>query len=183
MPFAVEMFFDESADKLVRAVWDDLAREGTSSAMIDGNCRPHVSLSVLEQYSTPGFENELRTFAASHRSFPIKFDCLGIFPRTEGVVYFGAVAAEQLLSVHREFHHRFAGPMTGVSPYYLPGNWIPHCTLGYGLSLDAIPAAVAVCSRAMLPIAAQVKEISLVEFPGHREVVTCRLAAGWLHRA
>jgi len=173
MPFAVEMFFDERADKLVRDVWADLANAGVNSFMIDGNYRPHVSLGVLGQYSTPWFENELCSFAASHRSFPIKFDCLGIFPRPEGVVYFGAVVTEQLLSVHREFHNRFAALMAKVGSYYLPGNWVPHCTLGCGLSLDAIPTAVGVCSRAMLPIAAQVAEISLVEFPGHREVLTC----------
>jgi len=67
--------------------------------------------------------------------------------------------------------------MKGARPYYLPGNWIPHCTLACGLSLDAIPAAVEVCSRAMLPVTTNVKRIGLVEIPKHREVVTGTIPA------
>ena len=40
MPFAVEMFFDEEANKLVRNVWTDLVRAKITSSMIDGNYRP-----------------------------------------------------------------------------------------------------------------------------------------------
>ncbi len=175
MPFAVEMFFDEKADKLVRSVWTDLARANLTSSMIDGGYRPHVTLAVFEGYASPKFEDELRFFAEKHRVFPIKLDYLGVFPRPEGVVYFGAVVTEHLLSVHAEYTRLFAPLVTSVRPYYLPGSWVPHCTLAYGLSVAAIPAAVEVCSRSMLPINAEVKEISLVEFPGHREVLTREL--------
>src|SRR6266436_5923177 len=164
MPFAVEMFFDENADKRVREIWDDLARAKVNSFMIDGGYHPHVTLGVLEGYTSPGFENEFRAFC-KRDALPIKFDCLGIFPRPEGVVYLGAVVTEQLLTVHREFQTRFSGLMSGVRPYYLPGNWIPHCTLAYGLSVDAIPSAVEVCSQCTFPLIAQVREIGLVEVP------------------
>jgi 2'-5' RNA ligase len=176
MPFAVEMFFDDDANEVVRGVWADLAQANITTLMIDGAYRPHVSLSVFESYSSPGFQDQLRLFAKNLKPFQIKLDCLGIFPRPEGVVYFGAVVTEELLSVHCDFRARFAGLATRARAYYLPGNWIPHCTLGYGLSLDAIPSAVRVCSRAMRPITAKVKEVGLVEFPGHREVLTCELA-------
>ena len=176
MPFAVEMFFDENADKLVRDVWDDLARAKVNSFMIDGGYRPHVTLGVLESYTSPGFEDEFRSFC-KRVVFPIKFDCLGIFPQPEGVVFLGTVVTEQLLSVHREFQTRFSGLMSGVRPYYLPGNWVPHCTLAYGLSVDAIPAAVEVCSQCTFSLIGQVREIGLVEVPKHREVLTCELGA------
>src|SRR5690242_20611983 len=126
MPFAVEMFFDVSADQRVRDVWADLAQAKITSLMIDEGYRPHVTLSVFEQYSLPKFGYELRVFTTGLKPFSIKLDCLGVFPRSEGVVYFGAVVTEQLLSIHREFQTRFAKLMTGVRPYYLPGNWIPH---------------------------------------------------------
>jgi len=176
MPFAVEMFFDEDADKLVRDVWAELARANITSFMIDGGYRPHVTLGVFEQHSSPEFENKLQTFIGNLKPFSIGLDCLGIFPRPEGVVYFGAVVTQELLSIHREFQTRFAGLMTGIRPYYLPGNWIPHCTLGYGLSLAAIPSAVEVCSQLILPVKATVTEIGLVEVPKHRDVLTRKLS-------
>jgi 2'-5' RNA ligase len=175
MPFAVEMFFDENADKLVRNVWNELAVAKLTSSMIDGGYRPHVTLGVFEGYTSPEFENEFRSFIGRRGVFSVKFDYLGVFPRPEGVVYFGAVVTGQLLSVHGEFTRHFASLMMGIRPYYLPGSWVPHCTLAYGLSVAAIPAAVEVCSRSVLPITAQVKEIGLVEIPKHREVLTCEL--------
>ena len=175
MPFAVEMFFDESADKRVREVWDELAQANLTSSQIDGGYRPHVTLGVFEGYTSPKFEDGLRFFTEERGEFPIKFDYLGVFPRTEGVVYFGAVVTGQLLSIHGEFTRHFAPLMMGIRPYYLPGSWVPHCTLAYGLSLAAIPAVVEVCSRSILPIIAQVKEIGLVEIPKHRDVLTCEL--------
>jgi 2'-5' RNA ligase len=175
MPFAVEMFFDDNADKVVREVWHELARANVTSSQIDGGYRPHVTLGVFEGYTSPQFENEFRSFLGKRGAFPIKLDYLGVFPRTEGVVYFGAVVTGQLLSVHGEFTRHFGPLMMGVRPYYLPGSWVPHCTLAYGLSSAGIPAAVEVCSRSMLPITAQVKEIALVEIPKHREVLTCEL--------
>jgi len=176
MPFAVEMFFDENADKRVRDVWGDLAQAKVNSSMIDGGYRPHVTLGVFEGYTSPEFENEFRLFTEKHNPFSVKFDYLGVFPRPEGVVYFGAVVTGQLLSVHGEFTRHFTPLMMGVRPYYLPGSWVPHCTLAHGLSLAAIPAAVEVCSRSTLPITAEVKEIGLVQIPKHQEVLTCALA-------
>src|SRR6266404_4659908 len=120
MPFAVEMFFDENADKLVRDVWDDLARAKVNSFMIDGGYRPHVTLGVFEGYTSPKFEDGLRFFTEKRGVFPIKLDYLGVFPRPEGVVYFGAVVTEQLLSLHGEFTKRFGSLMSNARPYYLP---------------------------------------------------------------
>jgi len=177
MAFVVEMFFDDKVDKVVRDVWTDLARAKVNSFMIDGDYRPHVTLGVFEGYTSPEFENEFHSFC-KRAAFPIKFDCLGIFPRPEGVVFLGAVVTEQLLSVHREFQTRFSGLMSGLRPYYLAGNWVPHCTLAYGLSVDAIPASVEVCSQCAFPLITQVKEIGLVEVPKHREVLTRELAKG-----
>jgi 2'-5' RNA ligase len=176
MPFAVEMFFDESADRFVHDVWTDLAQANLTSSMIDGGYRPHVTLVVFDGYTSPEFENELRFFTEKRGVFPIKLDYLGVFPRPEGVVYFGAVVTGQVLSLHGEFTRRFSPLVTGARPYYLPGSWVPHCTLAYGLSTAAIPAAVEVCSRFTLPSIAEVSKIALVEIPKHREVLTCELA-------
>ncbi len=172
MPFAVELFFDPDADRRVCDIWSELARAKVNSFMIDGHYRPHVTLGVLNEYVSPAFEHEFQRYTKGLKQFPLKLDCLGIFPRPEGVVYLGAVVTDQLLSIHREFQTRFANLMTGARPYYMPGNWIPHCTLAYGLAIEAIPSAVEISARVTLPVNTTVTEISLVEVPKHREVLT-----------
>jgi 2'-5' RNA ligase len=178
MPFAVEMFFDGSADKLVRVVWDDLAKAGVTSFMIDGGYRPHVTLGVFDQFSSPEFEKEFRQFTERLQPLSLRFDSVGVFLRPKCVVFFAPVVTAQLLSVHDEFNSCFARLVTGASPLCPPGRWVPHCTLAFDIPHDAIPSAVEVCSRAPLSFTAQVTEMGLVEFPGHREVVTCGLMAG-----
>ena len=175
MPFAVEMFFDEDADKFVRGVWADLAQAKITSFMIDGNYRPHVTLGVFDQYSSPGFENELRAFVGNLQPFTLQFDYIGAFLQPRRVVFFGPVVTEQLLCVHGDFNGRFTALVTGASPLCLTGRWVPHCTLAFDVPLGAVPAAVEVCSRVKLRFTTKVVEIGLVEFPGHREVLSCDL--------
>jgi 2'-5' RNA ligase len=177
MPFAVEMFFDRSADKLVRGVWADLARANVTSFMIDGNYRPHVTLGVFDQYSSPGFEDELRAFVGNLQPFTLQFDYVGVFLKPKCVVFFGPVVTEQLLSVHKDFNRRFTTLVTGASPLCPTGKWVPHCTLAFDIPVGAVPAAVEVCSRITLRFAAEMREIGLIEFPRHRDVLTCGLAA------
>ena len=175
MPFAVEMFLAEDADKLVRCVWADLAQANIASFMTDGGYLPHVTLGVFDQYSSPGFENELRAFTKSLRPLPLQFDYIGVFLQPRCVVFFGPVVTERLLSVHKDFTSRLTKLVTGASPLCPPGKWVPHCTLAFDIPLEAVPAAVEVCSRVKLRFKTQVREIGLVEFPGHREVLTCGL--------
>jgi 2'-5' RNA ligase len=177
MPFAVEMFFEEDADDLVRGVWADLAQANVTSFMIDGDYRPHVTLGVFDQYSSPEFENELPTFAKGLPRLPLQFDYIGVFLQPKCVVFFGPVVTEQLLSVHRDFNSHFANLVTGASPLCPTGKWVPHCTLAFDIPRGAVPAAVEVCSRVKLRFTTEVTEIGLVEFPGHREVLTCELKA------
>lgn len=176
MPFAVEMFFDDDADGLVRGVWADLAQANVTSFMIDGNYRPHVTLGVFDQYSSPGFESELRAFIGSLQPLPLQFDYVGVFLQPRCVVFFGPVVTEQLLSVHKDFTSRFTKLVTGASPLCPPGKWVPHCTLAFDIPIGAVPSAVEVCSRVKLRFTTQVTEIGLIEFPGHREELSCGLS-------
>jgi len=178
MPFAVEMFFDQNADKLARDVWAALAQANITSFMIDGGYRPHVTLGVFDRYSSPVFEHEFRRFVEGLQPLSLRFDSVGVFLRPKCVVFFAPVVTAQLLSVHDDFASRFTGLVAGPSPLCPPGRWVPHCTLAFDIAHDAIPSAVAVCSQAPLSFAAKMKEIGLVEVPKHREVVTYELAAG-----
>ena len=171
MPFAVEIFFEESAELRIRDLWNALEVVQNPSRMKAGGFRPHVTLAVFDEYAA-AFETEFQTFTQDLPAFSLCFPNLGIFPKPEGVVFFSAILSAELNAIHQAFHGRLANFLAGSRNYYQPGQWVPHCTLGIGLTDEEIPPAVRLFTKEPLPLMAGARALGLVEFPVHREVVT-----------
>lgn len=58
---------------------------------------------------------------------------LGTFPGITGALFLGVQVTTELLALHADVHAALAGQPIRHWAYYLPGNWIPHCTLAEGL--------------------------------------------------
>jgi hypothetical protein len=74
----------------------------------------------------------------------------------------GAVVDTELLAVHSAIHDVLASKVKNPNAYYLPGNWIPHCTLTQGLDDEQTKAAFAKIFP-VEPIRAKVREVSIVD--------------------
>lgn len=163
MPFVVELYFDLSTEERIRGAWKTLDEAGISDSMPKGGYRPHVSLGVCDHLETNSLVQELTTFAANVTPFRLSFPNIGIFSTSEGVVYLGATVSAQLLKVHTAFHEIFKKYAKEQREYYTVGQWVPHCTLAFGLSEYQIAEAVTVCRQVDLPISTEVKGIGLVK--------------------
>ena len=163
MPFVVELYFDLSAEERIRGAWKTLDEAGISDSMPKGGYRPHVSLGVCDHLETEALAQELTTFAANVTPFRLSFPNIGIFSTSEGVVYLGATVSAQLLKVHTAFHEIFKKYAKEQREYYTVGQWVPHCTLAFGLSGHQIAEAVTLCRQVDLPISTEVKGIGLVK--------------------
>jgi 2'-5' RNA ligase len=163
MPFVVELYFDLSTEERIRGAWKTLDEAGISDSMPKGGYRPHVSLGVCNHLETNSLAQELTTFAAGIAPFRLSFPNIGIFSTSEGVVYLGATVSAQLLKVHTAFHEIFKKYAKEQREYYTVGQWVPHCTLAFGLSEYQIAEAVTVCRQVDLPISTEVKGIGLVK--------------------
>ena len=163
MPFVAELYFDPTAEERIREAWNTLDEAGISDSMPKGGYRPHVSLGVCNHLETNSLAQELTTFAAGIAPFRLSFPNIGVFSTSEGVVYLGTTVTEQLLNVHTAFHKIFKKHAKGQREYYTIGQWVPHCTLAFGLSEDQIAEAVTLCRQVDLPISTEVKGIGLVK--------------------
>ncbi len=163
MPFVAELYFDPSTEEHIRGAWKALDEAGISDSMPKGGYRPHVSLGICDQLETDSLAQELTTFAAGVTPFRLSFPNIGIFSTSEGVVYLGATVTAQLLNVHTAFHEIFRKYAKEQREYYTVGQWVPHCTLAFGLSEDQIVEAVTVCRQIDLPVSTDVKEMGLVK--------------------
>ena len=163
MPFVAELYFDPSTEERIREAWQALDEAGISDSMPKGGYRPHISLGICNHLELDAFAQELSTFAAGIVPFRLLFPSIGIFSTSEGVVYLGATATAQLLNVHTAFHEIFKKYAKKQREYYTVGQWVPHCTLAFGLSEDQIAEAVTVCRQMDLPVSTEVKEIGVME--------------------
>ena len=87
----------------------------------------------------------------------------GRVPTDEGVLFLAPTASRALINVQEQVVDRLGQVGARVERYWLPGNWVPHCTLAIGIPRELIPSAVGVCHAAFRPISGQLTRLSLFE--------------------
>lgn len=75
----------------------------------------------------------------------------------------------ELEAVQQEFHRKTHGLLGNEWEYYLPGHWVPHCTVADRVALADLGAAVGRARELVLPISGALSRMALVQF-GHRRV-------------
>ena len=85
---------------------------------------------------------------------------------------------QDLLAIHQQYHETFLKYEANVQAYYLPGNWVPHCTVAIDLEASGIPEVVAYCRARFQQVTGRFTEIGLVEFQARKRVVYRRTRPG-----
>lgn len=166
MGFAIELYFDEESDKRVRQLWQALAEGGITSRMVDIEARPHISLAVLEKGRPSTIEQGIADFARHIEPFSLQLSSVGSFPTAEGVVFLAPVVTGSLLAVHDQFHDWLLKAGLVSLDYYLPGNWVPHCTVAINLDQAQIGPTAAFCQQfAGVYGRVHIESVGLVSFP------------------
>jgi len=178
MPFAVELYMDDPAATAVRQLWQSLVQEGIPSQPLALGARPHISLCVYESLDPPLVAKKLKIFARQFEPLSFVLESVDTFPASNGVVFLAPRLSEGLTEVHRRVHNEFDGYRETASPYYLPKNWQPHCTVAEDLSSKQVSHAIEICRKVHLPIRGQLVRIGLIEFRPIKEVCLFALGSG-----
>ena len=67
----------------------------------------------------------------------LDFQTVGTFINTQTLFYSPSVT-EELLELHSDHHRNFASFIDDEELVYLPGKWVPHCTLANRLSEEKL---------------------------------------------
>lgn len=142
MAYAIELFFDEQADTEVRRLWHLLAASGLPSLETLGHRRhrPHVSLTVLETAHLPAVA-DVEDVLDVRRLPVLRFSALGTFGGGGGVLFLAPVVTAPLLAVHARLNDVLQEQGIVQWPHYLPGSWVPHCTLAMNVAPAELSAA------------------------------------------
>lgn len=164
MPFAVELYLEDKADETVRAVWRRLTDANVGGTPPDSGSRPHVTLAACQEVDSRAFEPALAAFAQATPSQAFTLVSLGVFPTREGVIFFAPVVTRSLLDLHERFREVLTEVGATSFPYYLPGKWVPHCTLAIDVPPEGVPRAVELCREGLLPIQGRFTHIGLITY-------------------
>jgi|SRR5215212_1044683 len=176
MGYAVLLYFDEQTEQRVLGLRHALIEQGIPSILDQVGDRPHISLA--------GFANNIdcdilislvQEFADGVQPFKVQFSAMGIFPSKENVLFLSPTPTLQLLTYHQEFHRLLAKPKLISSPYYVPENWTPHCSVEMNIPDEQLPKAIEICSKVFTPILGQFQEITVIAFPPIKPLATWSL--------
>lgn len=143
--------FDRESEAAMREVWRVVARAGGSNTMLGLDYPPHLTLLMAERLDFERTRGGFMHLAAATRPLEIALSGLGIFPGQSGVLYLAPVVTRELLDLHACYYSlvsQYADPPT---EYYRTETWVPHITVGYGLTPEAIGAAVQALMSVQLP--------------------------------
>ena len=122
--YAVELYFKSGESETIHRLF-----KTTNSILADIDAKPHISLAVFDEVDIPRLCVILHEFAARLEPLTIRFSYIGLFPGTENIVFLAPVVTESLISAHAMLHRYLADADMKCHSYYLPGAWVPHCTI------------------------------------------------------
>lgn len=128
MPYAIELFFSkEMGNKLFHYV-EMIAKERLSTKFFDSNARPHVALAGFHDVDEKECIEKLNEFVQTKKKFPAYIGSVGMFTDTN-TIFASPIMTESLYRFHRDLHECYSDFDTKDYEWYLPGRWVPHCTL------------------------------------------------------
>jgi 2'-5' RNA ligase len=163
VPYAVQLYFDERTETLIRAIWEKLAEKGVSDRLLKKGSRPHVALAVFEDADPGELAFQLRSLAKEQAPVEARFEMLGTYCSADGVLFLCPVLSPRLFLLHSTVI-KLLGPVTqGLKESCKPTRFVPHCTVAYGLDKENLGKAVALFSNKALPILGQFSRIGLYD--------------------
>ena len=147
MAYAVELFFDPATDAAVRAIWRALDAAQIPPPTASGDAHPHITVAVYDQIDEAACAEQLAELALAIAPFTLTLANLGLFPpsQREAVVFAAPTVTASLLLNHERIQRVLTPCAKGPLPYYLPGAWVPHCTLTQHCPPDRIGETIAIC--------------------------------------
>lgn len=174
---AVLLTFDGRSEDLIR-VARRTAAEHFGRGVPESPGRPHITLHATIT-AEPELVSHLRTLCHRTAALDLVLSHWGTFPG-EGALFLGATPSPRLVALHRqtcvatvlEDAHIFDG-------LYLPGAWVPHCTLAMGVPVDRTGAWIEVLSRDIsLPLSVRGKALEVVRIESGCTVSVASLPLG-----
>jgi len=165
MPYSIELRFDRPLCERMLELRRGVIGLGITPGLLDSLGEPHLSLAVYDDDGAVEPDALVRIvdrLAAQPWAVVIAFSSIGLFPTKESVLFLAPVVSPGLLQLHRQYHALAANLGTGCRPHYLPGNWVPHCTLATLLPTAEMLDAIEHLWRNWQPLGGTLRTVAVI---------------------
>ncbi|MGF9697882.1 2'-5' RNA ligase family protein [Paenibacillus sp. MABNR03] len=162
--FGVVAHFDQNTELYIKQVWKELSdNEVSKYAEEVQDRRPHITIAGYNSYvEIEQFISDFDCFYESKKQLSITMNSLGTFLNT-GILFLTPVPSKEFLTLHDNHHSFFEKYRMKAESQYLPGNWIPHCTLANRLNDEKLKEAMSFCTKRIERISATIVEVSVIK--------------------
>ncbi|MFG0330556.1 MAG: 2'-5' RNA ligase family protein [Phycisphaerales bacterium] len=173
---AVTLFFDRRTTRRIRQLWNTLADHDLSSAVTGPECRPHLTLAVVESPAdTERIRAATRATIPQIPSFRLELTSVGAFRGDSGVAFIAPAVTERLVLAHRFLQRNLLEAGIPVAEHYDERQWTPHLTIGIGLDPPRLATALELARHSAVFGPAQATQLGVVRFFPIDEVAVYRL--------
>ncbi|KAB2452159.1 2'-5' RNA ligase family protein [Bacillus sp. CH126_4D] len=88
---------------------------------------PHITLADYHELDVHLYKEKLEEFVAVQENMAEV-----TFP-TNGTIFLAPAITDELLRLHHSYHDYFKTFHDNLNSYYVPGKWVPHCTIAIKL--------------------------------------------------
>ena len=163
MPYAIELYFDDRTEALIKAIWEKMAEKGVSDRQAKRKARPHVALAVFEDGDPGELTFLLRSLAKEQAPVEARFEMLGTYCSADGVLFLVPVVSPRFFLLHSNTIRLISPLVEGLKETCRPQRFVPHCTVAHGLDKETLGRAVALFSNKALPIVGQFNRMGLFD--------------------
>jgi 2'-5' RNA ligase len=165
MPYSIELRFDRPLCERMLELRRRVIGLGIAPGLLESLGEPHLSLAVYDDDRAVEPDALVRIvdrLAAQRWTVVIAFPSIGLFPTEESVLFLAPVVAPELLQLHRQYHALAADLGTSCRPHYLPGKWVPHCTLATLLPTAEMLDAIEHLWRSWRPLGGTLRTVAVI---------------------
>ncbi|GFP98904.1 upf0477 protein gwch70_0799 [Phtheirospermum japonicum] len=178
--YSIELYFDPALENQVLKAWNILARRQISTQLIEIESRPHLTLVSSPFVDITKLETILRNFAAKQEPLPLSFSSIGTFSSDNNVLFLGPTPSLTLLQFQSQLCDAMKKEGIEIGDEYRPDKWIPYCSVAEDVPKARLVDAFNVLRDLKVPINGYAMEISLVEYPPVRELISFNLGTHYI---
>jgi 2'-5' RNA ligase len=136
---------------------------------------PHITFAITGDLPIEKAQTSIRKFLENNNLLLLEFSSFGYFTDS-GVLFLGITPTIELFHFHRGLIKFITDDGHRISPYYMPGKWVPHCSVASKKSLD-----LSWCSEIddiSFPFPARIEKLSVTELDHSIGEMTHRIDFG-----
>lgn len=163
MDYAILLHFDKNSEARIFDLWKEAAKCSGDPYLIDSGLRPHITLAIFEDTDIQSFCSKLEIFSKQIKKFKLNLGSIGTFASSQGVLFLSPIMTDELIEHHKGFYKFFEGELDGINSYYMPNNWVPHCSISINNTIETFITIFKRTMEIFEPFDIEIREISIIE--------------------